>query len=64
MNEDIVDALENTAVNRKDRGRIGDPAVCDHADVILWRNRLLLFLESLDGDYTVDDIRNTLENYE
>lgn len=64
MNEDIIDALEATAGNRKARGRLGDPVVSDRMDIIHWRNHLLLFLESLDGDYTVTDIRETLENYD
>lgn len=63
-NEDIIDALENTALNPRDRGRLGDPTVADHGDVVLWRNRLMRFFEDLDGDYTVDDIRSALEDYQ
>lgn len=63
MDEEIIEALENSAGNRKDRGRIGDPATGDHADIILWRNHLMRFFEDLDGDLTVDEIRRTLEDY-
>jgi hypothetical protein len=61
--DDIIEALEATALSRRDRGNIGQPRVADQQDCLLWKKRLLLFMESLDGDVTVDDIRTALENY-
>lgn len=63
MSDEIVAALENSAGSRKSRGRIGDPTCADHADVILWRNRLMRFFEDLDGDLTVTEIVDALEDY-
>jgi hypothetical protein len=62
MNDDIIEALENTAFSRK----AGDPlhsGCADRQDVLNWRRRLLSFFESLDGDTTVDDIKTALEDY-
>ena len=61
--DEIIEALESTANNRNDRGRIGDPATSDKADIILWRNNLMRFLEELDGDLTIEDLRDALEDY-
>lgn len=63
-NDEIIEALESTAGNRKERGRIGDPGVGDKQDVILWRNHLMRFLEEIDGDLTVDEIKSVLEDYD
>lgn len=63
MEEEIIDALESTAGNRKNHGRIGDPAVPDKQDITDWRNRLMRFLEELDADITVGEIRSVLEDY-
>lgn len=61
--QEIADALESTAPNRGNRGRFGDPATASPADVRLYRDTLLRFLEEIDGDLSVSELRLALENY-
>ena len=61
--DEILEALESTAPNRGDRGRIGDRRVASGPDVRLWRDQLLRFLGELDGDATVQQVREALEEY-
>lgn len=61
--DDIIEALETTAGNRRSQGRLGDPAVGDETDIRLWRDRLLRFFEELAGDLTVGEIVDVLEDY-
>lgn len=61
--EDIIEALESTAANRRDRGGISDPRSPDRADIRLWRDRLVRFLEEIEGDLTVGEIIEVLEDY-
>ena len=63
MTEEIIDALESTAGNRRNRGRLGDPQTSDHADIRLWRDTLLRFFEEIDGDVCVTEIVDALESW-
>lgn len=61
--DEIIEAMENTAGSRKDKGRLGDPSVADATDIRLWRDHLLRFFEDIDGDITVDEIVIALEDW-
>lgn len=63
MDEDIVEALENSAVSRK-AGQGLHSGCCDKRDVLNWRDRLMRFLGDLDGNLSVDELRRALEDYE
>jgi hypothetical protein len=63
MDDDIIEALESSAPVRKDRGRMGDPTTGDKADTIIWRDGLMRFIEELDDNLTVREIRMALEDY-
>lgn len=63
MNEDITDALENSAISRKAAQALHSH-MPDRQDILNWRDRLLRFLGDLDEGYTVQDIREALEAYE
>jgi hypothetical protein len=60
---EIIEALESTSGNRRDRGGISDPRMPDAADIRLWRDRLLRFFEDLDAEVTVSEIVEALEDY-
>lgn len=60
---EIVDALESTAPNRRDRGRIDDPRTASDADIRLWRDALLRFLNEMEPFMCVDEIVAALEEY-
>ena len=61
MEEEILEALESSAPVRGDKGGIGDPRTSSSADVALWKRSLLRFINELDEDITVGDIRRVLE---
>jgi len=63
MDDDIIEALESSAPVRKDRGRLGDPSTGDKADMILWREQISRFIDELDDNITVREIRMALEDY-
>ncbi|WP_285020250.1 hypothetical protein [Novosphingobium sp. fls2-241-R2A-195] len=60
--QDIIEAMESTANSRK-RETFTRPAIADAADMRLWRDHLLRFLEELDLDLTVTEIIDALEDY-
>lgn len=62
MEDEILEALESTAPVSGDRGRIGDPKTSSDADVNLWRRSLLRFLNELDEDLTIGEVRRVLED--
>ena len=64
MKNEIIEALEATATVRKDRGGICDPRTSDKGDILVHRAKLLLFLESLDDDISIGDLRHVLEEYD
>lgn len=61
--DEIIEALENSAVSRK-AGQGLHSGCPDKRDVTNWRDRLMRFLGDLDGNLTVDEIRLALEDYE
>lgn len=63
FDDEIVEALESSAPVKGDRGRIGDDRTATAADVNLWRRSLLRFLNEIDEDATVGDLRRVLEDY-
>lgn len=63
MHEEVIEALESTAPNRKDRGRLDDPRVPSEADIRLWRDALARFLGEIDADLTAGEIIAALEEY-
>lgn len=63
FHDEIVEALESSAPVKGDRGRIGDDRTATEADVNLWRRSLLRFLNEVDEDVTVGDLRRVLEDY-
>lgn len=60
---EVIEALESTAGVRKNRGRIGDPQTSDAADIRLWRDSLIRFLEEIDGDVSVSKVMFALEEW-
>ncbi len=61
MEEDILEALESSAPASGDKGGIGDPRVSSNRDVALWKKAVLRFINELEDDITVGDIRRALE---
>lgn len=61
MNE-VHEALEASAVNSSTSmfGRVS----ADRRDILNWRNRLMRFLEEVDGGLSVAEVREMLEAYE
>ena len=64
MNDEVIEALESTAPVRKNRGQMGDPQTPDAADIRLWRDSLMRFLEELDGSISVREVIFALEGWE
>lgn len=60
--DDIIEAMESTANSRK-RESFTRPAIADAADMRLWRDRLVRFLEELETDLSVGEILEALEDY-
>ncbi len=63
FDDEIVDALESSARVRGDHGGIGERRTASAADLNLWRRSLLRFLNEIDEDATVGDLRRVLEDY-
>ena len=63
FDDEIVEALESSAPVRGDHGRIGDDCTATAADMNLWRRSLLRFLNEIDEDANVGDLRRVLEDY-
>lgn len=63
MDDEIVEALENSALSRRNASALHSHCP-DKRDLTNWRDRLMRFLEPLDGDLTVAEIRAVLEEYE
>lgn len=63
MHGEVIEALESTAPVRKNRGRIGDPQTSDSADIRLWRDSLMTFLEEIDTDLSVGEVIFALEGW-
>lgn len=63
MDDEIIEALESTAPNPKNRGRIDDPQVTSDADTRLWRDAIVRFLSEVDRDVTAGEIIAALEEY-
>lgn len=63
MHGEVIEALESTAGVRKNHGRMGDPQTSDAADIRLWRDRLMEFLEEVDGDLSVSEVIFALEEW-
>jgi len=62
MEQEIQDALELAAGRRLNRsGMIGERQAVNRGDVESTRKLLLLFLESLDVDLTVGELREYLD---
>ena len=60
--DDIIEAMESTASNSKDRGQIGSPAIASPTDIVFWKRALLRFLDELDGELSVSEVRQALED--
>lgn len=60
--DEIIDALESTTKSRAKTplGSMGEPSVHDYR---AHRDDLLRFLDELDGDISVSELREALENY-
>lgn len=63
MHGEVIEALESTAPVRKNRGQMGDPQTSDAADIRLWRDSLLSFLEEIDTDLSVGEVIFALEGW-
>jgi len=59
---DIIEALENAAPNSA--GRIDAPANASRRDILNYKRSLMRFLEELDAELTIGEIRSVLEEYE
>lgn len=59
---DIWEALEATATNGS-REMVSKRAVVTKNEIALHRRTLLHFLEEIDGDLTVSELREALESY-
>ena len=63
MNDDVIEALESSAPNT-DKHRIDPRANSSKRDVLNWRDVVMRFLDDIDGDLTVFEVRTALEDYE
>lgn len=63
MDDEIIAALESSAPVKGDRGNPSDPRTASDADIRLWARGLLRFINELDGNITVDEIRRAIEDY-
>lgn len=63
--ESVWAALEaSTDPKRKNGPTLDPPATATRNMTLAWKRRLMLFLEEVDGDMTVADLREALEAYE
>ncbi|MBO9099972.1 hypothetical protein J5287_11905 [Rhizobium sp. K1/93] len=61
--QEIYEALEATAAGRK-QGRMCDArANASKTDILNRRDSLMRFLEEVDGDLSVAELRDALEQY-
>lgn len=63
MMEEIIEALESTAPNRKAGDQFGRTNASAR-DIRLHRDYLMRFLDELDGGITVGELRNVLEDWQ
>ena len=63
MMQDIWDALESTATN-SDRKLIDPRANASKRDVRLWRDHIMRFLDELDAELTIGEVREALSEYD
>ena len=61
--QDIWGALESTATN-SDRKMIDPRANASKRDVRLWRDHIMRFLDELDAELTIGEVRETLSEYD
>lgn len=61
--DDIIEAMESTAKSRTPESYTR-PSIANAADIRLWRDHLIRFLEELQSDLTVGEIIEALENYQ
>lgn len=64
MSQEIWEALENSALSRREKRAFVDPAhLPNRSDVAVHKTTLLRFLEELDGASSVEDVREALGDY-
>lgn len=61
--EDIIEALENAAIAPTSYG-ILEAAIASRREILNYKRHLMRFLEGLDAEITVGEIRGVLEEYE
>ncbi|NTG94220.1 hypothetical protein G6L92_15755 [Agrobacterium rhizogenes] len=61
--QEIFDALEATTGGRKQGALWNARANASRNDILNHRDSLLRFLEEIDGDISVADLREALEDY-
>jgi hypothetical protein len=60
---EIIEVMESTAPGHKGKG-FGEPMVtADAADIRLWRDSLMRFLEELDTDLSIGEVMLALEEW-
>lgn len=62
MEEEIIEALESSVPVRGGKGGIGGRRTSTDGDIAVWRKSILRFINELDEDITVVEIRRVLEN--
>lgn len=60
--DDIIEALEASAPNSA-TAAIDPRANASRRDVLTHRDRIMRFLDELDGDLSVSEVRSALEDY-
>lgn len=60
--EDIIEALENAAFVPSSQG-LSEHANASRRSILNYKRELMRFLESLDAEITVAEIRGVLEEY-
>lgn len=61
MREDVQDALD-LAAGMRIRGDVGAHQTASRRDNAVTKKQVMLFLESLDADMTIGELREELEN--
>lgn len=61
--EDIIEALENAAISPTGHG-ILTSANASRREILNYKRHLMRFLEGLDAELTVGEVRGVLEEYE
>lgn len=62
--QEIFDALEATTTGRKQTRASFPIANAERRDILNHRDGLLRFLEEIDGDLSVSELREALEEYQ